>query len=228
MIWLDFSVNDTGTPPVAPANNPTSGSLHGAHHARADGDDLCRQRARVSPACPAPRPANSSTLTVNTSGPAVGEKVYLKFLTGGFPDGVYAVASRPNSSSFTVTLPTAAGATAIPGPSSCRRRVATTTSPSRSGTTPSTITIATNSNTNLNVGDHVWIAAGSAAQLKDAEWTVASVIDERHFTVTNTTIYTAETNQGVTIYPLVAPPLTRSGNVVACPPASSTWATPTA
>ena len=44
--------------------------------------------------------------------------------------------------------------------------------------------------------------------------TVASVIDERHFTVTNTTLYTkTETNIGLTLYQLVAPPLTRSGNV---------------
>ena len=39
--------------------------------------------------------------------------------------------------------------------------------------------------------------------MKDAEWTVASVIDERHFTVTNSTLYTkTESNIGVTIYPL--------------------------
>ena len=42
---------------------------------------------------------------------------------------------------------------------------------------------------------------------------MASVLDERHFTVTNTAAYAAEANIGVTLYPLVAPPLTRSGSV---------------
>ncbi len=63
------------------------------------------------------------------------------------------------------------------------------------------------------MGDSVWIVAGTANQLKDAAWTVASVIDERHFTVTNSKVYTNEINIGVTIYPLVPPTLTRSGNV---------------
>ena len=158
--------------------------------------------------------ASTPTLTVNTSGPAVGESVYLKFLTGGFPDGVYPVATLPTSNSFTVTLPTAAGTTSIAGTVMVPKASGYDNIASTTGTTPNVITIATNSNTNLNPGNSVWIAAGSAAQLKDAQWTVASVIDERHFTVTNSTVYTkSETNQGVTIYPLVPPPLTRSGSV---------------
>ncbi len=55
--------------------------------------------------------------------------------------------------------------------------------------------------------------AGTSNQLTDAEWTVASVIDERHFTVACSTTYNAETSIGVTLYPLGTPPLTRSGSV---------------
>ena len=158
--------------------------------------------------------ASSNTLTVNTSGPAVGEEVYLKFLTGGFTDGVYVIASVPTSGSFTVTVANAAGTAAIPGTVIVPKTSGYDNITNAKNATASTIGIATNSNTNLNVGDHVWLAAGAVNQLKDAEWIVASVLDERHFTVTNSTLYTkTESNIGLTLYPLVAPPLARSGSV---------------
>ncbi len=215
VIWLDFSGNTSATPQTNPSTGPytvlTTPAPTGTTFA-------VNAASEVNVSCT--EAANSNVLTVNTSGPAVGEQVYLKFLTGGFPDGIYPVASLPNGGSFTVTLPTAAGTAAVAG---------TVIVPKASGydnltkgvtdaatgtvTTPSKVTIATNSNTNLSVGDPVWLVAGTAAQLKDARWTVATVTDERHFTVTNSAAYSAETNVSVTIYPLVAPPLMRSGNV---------------
>ncbi len=213
VVGLDFSVNDTGTPPVAPANNPTSGSYSILSTPTPTSNTFAiNAMSLASVTCT--EAASSSTLTVNTSGPAVGEEVYLKFLAGGFTDGVYTVASVPTSSSFTVTVATAAGTTAISGTVIVPKASGYDNITNPSGATASKITIATNSNTNLNVGDHVWLAAGAVNQLKDAEWVVASVADERHFTVTNPTLYTkTESNIGLTLYPLVAPPLARSGNV---------------
>ena len=213
VVGLDFTVNDTGTPPVAPANNPTTGgyTVLGTP-APATTTFAVNAAGLASVTCS--EAANTTTLTVNTNGPAVGESVYLKFLTGGFADGIYAVTSQPTGGSFTVTVagtaPTAAvaGTVIVPRASGYDNIVKGATG------TAAAITIATNSNTNLAVGNTVWIAAGTTAQLKDAAWTVASVLDERHFTVTNTTTtYASESNQGVTLYPLIPPVLARSGNV---------------
>lgn len=208
VVNLDFSVNDTGTPPVAPANNPTSAGYTVLGNPAPTATSFAVNASSLAfVSCS--EAANTTTLTVNTSGPAVGESVYLKFITGAFADGVYTVTSVPTGSSFTVTVAGSAPTAVVTG---------TVIVPKASGydnivKSTGVITIATNSNTNLKVGDSVWIAAGSAAQLKDAAWTVASVLDERHFTVANSATYTSESNQGVAIYPLVAPPLTRSGNV---------------
>ena len=129
VVGLDFSVNDTGTPPVAPANNPTSGS-YSILGTPAPTATTFAVNAMSLASVTCSEAANTSTLTVNTSGPAVGEEVYLKFLTGGFTDGVYTVVSVPNSGSFTVTVATAAGTRPLsPAPSSSRRRAATITSP---------------------------------------------------------------------------------------------------
>ncbi len=217
-VWLDFSPNDTGTPPVAPANNPSTGGYNVLSNPAPTATTFAVNASSLaSVSCS--EAANTTVLTVNTSGPAVGEKVYLKFLAGGFTDGVYVVASVPTSGSFTVNVATAAGGAAVPGTvlvpkaSAYDNLTKGTADGSGNVTVASKISIATNSNTNLNVGDHVWIVAGSSNQLKDAEWVVASVIDERHFTVTCAAAYASESNIGVTLYPLVAPPLTRSGSV---------------
>ncbi len=212
-IWLDFTGNYSGSSPATPGTNPTTGAYSVLGSPAPTATTFAVNAASLA-SVTCSEAANTSTLTVNTSGPAVGEEVYLKFLTGGFADGVYLVTSLPTSGSFTVTVATTAGSNAVTGTVLVPKASGYDNIVNPTGATASTITIATNSNSNLNVGDHVWLAAGSANQLKDAEWIVASVIDERHFTVTNTTLYAkTETNIGLTLYPLVAPPLTRSGTV---------------
>ena len=100
-VWLDFSPNDTGTPPVAPANNPTTGG-YSVLSSPAPTATTFAVNASSLASVTCSEAANTTTLTVNTTGPAVGEEVYLKFLTGGFTDGIYTVASVPTASSFTV------------------------------------------------------------------------------------------------------------------------------
>ena len=212
-IWLDFTGNYSGSSPATPGTNPTTGVYSVLGTPAPTGNTFAVNAASLA-SVTCSEAAGTTTLTVNTSGPAVGEEVYLKFLTGGFTDGIYLVTSVPTSSSFTVSVATAAGSTAVTGTVLVPKTSGYDNITNPSGATVSTISIATNSNTNLNVGDRVWLAAGSVNQLKDAEWTVASVIDERHFTVTNSTLYTkTETNISLTLYPLVTPPLTRSGSV---------------
>ena len=85
------------------------------------------------------------------------------------------------------------------------------------GTPPTgTITVGTFGNHNLQVNDHVWIDfnAAQGAANTDAEFTVSSIIDEDHFAIVipNSTL-TQETIATSTVYALVPPPLTRSGNV---------------
>jgi uncharacterized protein (DUF1800 family) len=213
VVDLDFTVNDTGNPPVEPANNPTSGGYTVLSNPAPTANSFAvNAMSLASVNCS--EAAGTNTLTVSTSGPAVGEEVYLKFLTGGFTDGIYVVSTTPSGSSFTVTVGGSAPTGTVAGTVLVPKATGYDTIAKANGASPNAITIGTNSNTNLNPGDTVWIAAGSAAQLKDAAWTVASVIDARHFTVTNTvTTYASEANQSVTLYPLVPPPLSRAGNV---------------
>ena len=215
VVWLDFSVNDTGTPPVAPANNPSTGgyTVLGTPAPTANSfavNNLGMAIVSFS------QLANSNTLTVNTSGPAVGGEVYLKFTTqtgGAEADGIYNVASVPTGSAFTVTTTGTAPTTTISGTVVVPKATAYDNITNPSGSTASTVTIATGTNTNVAVGDRLWLQ-WSGKQLTDSEWIVASVLDERHFTVACSTKYNSESNQNlVAAYPLGVPPLTRSGNV---------------
>ena len=211
VVGLDFTVNDTGTPPVAPLNNPTSGSYTVLGNPAPTTNTFCVNAASLASVTCA-EAANTNTLTVNTGGPPVGEPVYLKFTAGGFTDGVYTVASVPTSGSFTVTVAGAAPTAVVTGAVLVPKLSGYDTITNPSGATASTITILTNSNANVNVGDKVWLV-WSGKQLTDSQWTVASVINERTFTVNNSTKYNGESTVGLTMYPLVAPPLSRSGNV---------------
>ena len=101
-IALDFTVNDTGTPPVAPTNNPYTGDYQ-VLSSPAPTTYTFAVNAPGLTSVAYTQAAGSNTVTVNTAGPPVGDEVYLKFLSGGAPDGVYTVASLPDTSHFTVT-----------------------------------------------------------------------------------------------------------------------------
>ncbi len=215
-VWLDFSVNDTGTPAVAPANNPTTGSYN-VLSSPAPTSNSFSVNALGLAVVSFSQPANSNVLTVNTTGPAVGGEIYLKFTTttgGTETDGIYTVASVPTASTFTVTTTGAAPTTAVTGTVLLPKISAYDTITNPNGSTVSTVTIATSTNSNVAVGDRVWLQWPAGKQLTDSEWTVATVLDERHFTVTCATKYNAESNQNlIAAFPLGAPPLARSGKV---------------
>ncbi|MFL6539236.1 MAG: DUF1800 family protein, partial [Chthoniobacterales bacterium] len=165
------------------------------------------------------QPVNSNVVTVNTAGPQViGAKVYLDFAAGGPPDGIYAISTLPDPSHFTVTTTEdPATVTSARSGSVIVPHVAAGYVIRNSGTPPTaTVTVSTAVNHNLQVNDHIWIDFSSAIGSKntDAEFVVASIIDEDHFTITipNSTL-TAEALRTSDIYMLVPPPLTRSGSV---------------
>ena len=159
--------------------------------------------------------AGSSTLTVNSSGAQVnGAQVYLTFITGGGANGLYPV-TYPDPTHFAVTMPDTvgrAGSVAI-------SQVSAGYSIKNSGSpATATITVGTFANHNLQANDHVWLhffpASGSLNA--DAEFVVSSIVDEDHFTIVvsnpSNTIK-SETLNSLTVYMLVAPPLSRSGTV---------------
>ncbi|MGZ4984943.1 MAG: DUF1800 family protein, partial [Chthoniobacterales bacterium] len=163
---------------------------------------------------------NSNTITVNNAGPAaVGAEVYLYFTTGGAPSGIYTVASLPDSSHFTVTttedpatIPARNGLVLLPKLSG-GYAIKNSGSPS-----VATITVGTFGNHNLQVNDKVWMdfSPSSGSLNTDAEFTVSSIVDEDHFTIVvpnPSGAIKSETLSTLTVYMLVPPPLTRSGNV---------------
>lgn len=210
-VALDF----TGNTPI-PYNNPTSANYTVVSVPTATSFTI---NATGITSTTYTQPANSNTVTVNNAGPqVVGAKVYLDFAAGGAPDGIYSVASVPDASHFTVTTTedpatvTTARSAAVLMPKLTAGYVI------RNSGTPSSslITVSTSANHNLQVNDHVWldfsVTAGSTNA--DAEFTVASIIDEDHFTISvpNTTLK-QETISTLNVYMLVPPPLTRSGSV---------------
>jgi hypothetical protein len=158
-------------------------------------------------------PAGSVTLTVSTSnGPPVGEECYLDFLTGGVPSGIYTVTSSTSSSTFTVatgtTSSTLSGSVLVP-----RILGYVAISKPLSGSIANVLTMTTSLNAYFNVGDPVWVETGSGFELGDAQYSIASVIGPEAYTLSNSGTYRDVTSPQSNIYPLVPPPLSRSGSV---------------
>jgi hypothetical protein len=154
--------------------------------------------------------ANTITVSLSQHGLLVDNPVYLVFTSGGATNGLYVVASVPDASHFTV-------ATADPTVRSgnCIVPKLTAGGYTQSGTT---INVSISGNHYLKVGDLVYIhfTAGTAS---NGQYTVATVPDATHFTVTAATSAN-QTQNGLLVYPLQAPPLIRAGTALIRP---STW-----
>ena len=183
--------------------------------------------------------AGSSTLTVNTAGPptdvaipvpnsgttTLKSKVYLKFLTqtsaGGAAipaDGVYLVQTVNGSTSFTVTTADTpatarAGNTIIP-------KISSSYTPQTNNTV---LQFNNNTNHNMLANQNVWVDAPVVVgPVTDGEYVITSIVDEDHFKTSYLPVSsslgtyplpTGGSNNSVTLWPLVPPPLGRSGNV---------------
>ena len=215
---------------TAPATSFTSAQVVGANTL----DVLATGMVNVSYS----QVGGSSTLTVNTGGPptdaavpvptgvtTIKSRVYLKFINqtsaGGAAipaDGVYDVQTNATASTFTVftadTPATARGGNVIVP------KIASSYTPLSSNTV---VQFNTNVNHNMPVGTHVWVDAPVVTSpLTDAEYVITTITDEDHFSTSylpgnvngGTYPKPSGSNNGVTLWPLVAPPLGRSGNVV--------------
>lgn len=209
-VFLDF----TGNTPI-PVSNPTSQNYSVVSAPTATTFTVAATGLQAATYTQA---VNSTTIVVGATGlPAVGAKVYLNFTSGGAPSGIYSVVSQPDSTHFSVTttedpatIPARNGALLIP-------RLTAGEAVRNVGSPPtSTVTVSSFGNHNLKVNDHVWLdfSASSGSVNTDAEFTVASIVDEDHFTiVVPSSTLTTETINTSVVYMLVPPPLTRSGTV---------------
>lgn len=140
---------------------------------------------------------------------------------GNMPaDGIYSVETN-GTNLFTVLTgdtPTAArnGNVILP-------KISTSYTPSGSGTSQ-VIIYNNNVNHNMSVGQNFWVDVPIVGSpVIDAEYTITTVTDEDHFRASYKPVTeslstpfpnASGSNNGITIYPLVAPPLGRTGSVV--------------
>jgi uncharacterized protein (DUF1800 family) len=155
---------------------------------------------------------NSNTITVTISGHglAPSNSVYLSFTSGGAANGIYQVITNISSSLFTVSA-----LDSVTRTGACVMPKITAAGYTQRGTN---ITVDFNGPHGLNPGNLAYInfTSGNAT---DGVYQVTSVPDAQHFLV-STTNGPSQTQNGITVYPLVAAPLTRSGNVIV---QESTW-----
>jgi hypothetical protein len=159
--------------------------------------------------------SNALTATIDTTnvvfvnlsghGAILGQNVYLHFVNGGTPDGVYQIVSATNANNFAVET---ANASATNGACVMPKFNNSNTGFTVSRGTNATFTTALPHG--LNPGDSVFINFG-AAPPADGQYQVVTVP-----TATNFTIVVANgssSQNGQTIFPLIPPPLLRSGTV---------------
>jgi len=155
---------------------------------------------------------NTNNIAVSISGNGVipGQPVYLNFTNGGTFSGLYQVFSTNSSSSFNVT---AMDSQSITGGCLMVKLSASGFSQNRTN-----ITVDFSGPHGLNPGDPFYVVF-PAGDGTNGQYTVATVPDPLHFTfiVTNSL---RQTQNSMTIYPLTAAPLIRSGNVAV---QLSTW-----
>ncbi len=163
--------------------------------------------------------STGNTVSIGTSGYTTGDKIYLKFSSGGLTtggfDGVYTVASTVASpASFSVTLPSSpadtTGQVNIP-----RITAGYNVTNTSSG---STIDVYTSENHHLQVGNAVrldFLIFNTGVPAVDGEYTVASTSTPTIFTVTTSATLGrgSQSGNGSVVYPLVAPSLNRSGTL---------------
>jgi hypothetical protein len=155
-----------------------------------------------------------TTITVNVASHLAtnDHPVYLVFTTGGAVSGQYQVLSWSNSSIFTATAPDSATRSgncllsrlSMGGYSAVR------------GSNDTVITVSTTSYHSLTNGDPVFLRFTSGTATT-GQYQVTGIVDDDHFTVLATTNVASTTqnsnNSTMYVFPLVAPPLVRSGTI---------------
>ena len=147
---------------------------------------------------------NTITVTNSSHGLAAGNSVHLTFTSGGAVGGVFVVDSAPTTSVFTATAADSA------------TRAGNCLFPKWTGggyvQSATNVTFSTPLTHGLKVGDSVYVNFTAAPSPADGLYAVTVSNDPTHFTIVVTNS-ASRTQNGHTIYPLVPPPLSRSGNV---------------
>ncbi len=148
----------------------------------------------------------NGVITVAVGGNSVASNgwVYLQFVTGGAASGAYQVASVIDTTHFTV-------ATTDTNQLSGNCILPKVTAGGYTQTTTN-IVISTSGAHGLMVGNSVYIVFRSGTATTGT-YVVTAVSDPTHFTVT-TTVSKSQNQNNLFVYPLVPPPLNRSGTVV--------------
>ncbi len=153
-------------------------------------------------------PVTTNVIFVTLTGHAalLGQSVYLQFQTGGAASSIYQIVSTTNANNFAVFTDDATtnrgGIVLLPKLTGGGFVVTTKTNLNYSTTAPH----------GLNVGDYVFVNFAGAGTPADGAYQVLTVPDATHFTTVVPTIGN-QTQNGATIFPLVAPPIPRSGTV---------------
>jgi uncharacterized protein (DUF1800 family) len=145
-------------------------------------------------------------VTMSGHGLTVGNPVYLAISTGGASNGLYQIISTTNGSTFAVatTDATARGGNCL---------IPKLTGGGFVVTLRTNLTISTSLPHGLNPGDSFYAVFTAAGSPTNGQYQVASVLDPTHFSLTVVTNNNGP-NNGMTIYPLIAPPLSRAGTVL--------------
>jgi hypothetical protein len=160
---------------------------------------------------------NAIFVTINSHGAALGQPVWLQFTTGGAASGNYQILVTTNGNTFVAFT-----ADTVPYNGACIMPKYASGSPNNSPSGLSSgFVISQKTNVNystwlphgLNPGDSVYINFNSAGSPNDGTFQVVSVPDPTHFTFVVPTINNNTLNSA-NVFPLIAPPIPRSGNVV--------------
>ena len=148
---------------------------------------------------------NANLITVTNSGNGVlaGNPVYLTFTSGGAINGQYQVQNSFSNTVFTVTTTDNSVRSG-----NCLLSKISASGFSQSGTN---ITVSCPGPHGLNPNDTVFADFGTIKP-GDGVYQVVTVPDATHFILV-TTNTASQTSGGFTLFPLVAPPLNRFGNV---------------
>ncbi len=148
--------------------------------------------------------ATNITIAVSGHGLTTNNFAYLAFTTGGAASGPYQVVRVVDSAHFTVAVLDSAVRSGA---------VLLYKLPAAGYTQNKTIvSVSTTGSHGLLAGDSVWINFNSG-NAPSGQYQVVTVPDPSHFTVISTNS-SSQTQNSLSVYPLKAPPLVRSGTVV--------------
>ena len=145
-------------------------------------------------------------VTITSHAVSIGQQVYLQFPTGLALQGAYQVVSSTNANNFAVLTTDSVSRTGV-----C-------VMPRLAGggyvvSSKTNLTYSTSMPHGLNPGDYVYINFTAASSPADGQYQVLTVSDATHFSTVVPTASNA-TQNSATVFPLVAAPLLRSGNVL--------------